>query len=178
MGDWNSALYKACILGAMVAFLVGLFTNSETSYGSYVAGYSVLILGILIILVILFSNIMKFNGNSPMTTVLLSILNSAGPFLLILGIISFILYLLIKYKNNIINGNVSPGYNSFSNIIIILLFLQLYLVYSNITKDSFQESGKISKITSSLMYLIGTITTICSVILYTILKYYSTDGFC
>ena len=81
------------------------------------------------------------------------------------------------YKNNIIDGHVAPSYNSFSNIIILLLLLQVYLVYTNISTENFESSGKISKVTSSFIYLLGVLTAICSIILGTILKYYSTDGF-
>ena len=42
--------------------------------------------------------------------------------------------------------------------------------------DKFELTKKISKITSSLVYLIGVLTFICSLILYTILKYFTTDG--
>ena len=84
---------------------------------------------------------------------------------------------MITYKNNIINGRVSHGYYSFSNISVILLLIQLYIVYTNITSDSFEKTGKISKVTSSMVYLLGVLSGISSIILYTILKYFTTDGF-
>ena len=84
---------------------------------------------------------------------------------------------MITYKNNIINGRVSKGYYSFSNISVLLLFIQLYIVYTNITTDKFETTGKISKVTSSIIYLLSVLSGICAVILFTILKYYTTDGF-
>lgn len=102
---------------------------------------------------------------------------TSGPFILILAVISFVLFLLINYQDKIIAGQVAPSYNSFSNIIVMLLLLQVYLVYTNINTDTFESSGKIPKVTSSLVYLLGVLTGICSIILSTILKYYSTDGF-
>ena len=102
---------------------------------------------------------------------------TTGPFILILGVIAFVLYLLIKYKNNIKDGNVAPSYNSFSNIIIILLMVQLYLVITNIGTERFETTGKMSTVISSIIYLLGVLTAISSITLYTILKYYSTDGF-
>lgn len=177
MSDWYSTIYKACIFAAAISFLIGFFTNSNTSLGANIAGYSVLTLGILMILVILFSNILRVTSNESMFKIITSILMTAGPFILILGIISFVLYLLITYKNNIIAGHIAPSYNSFSNIIVILLLLQLYLVYNNISSERFQVTGKMSKVTSGIIYLLGVVTAISSIILYTILKYYSTDGF-
>lgn len=164
-------------MGAVIAFIIGFLTTSQTSLGAYISGYSVLILGIMMILVILFSNVLKSTENASTLQVFYSMFLTAGPFILILGIIGFILYLLINYKNNIIEGRVAPGYNSFSTIISLLIFVQLYLVYTNIDTEKFQVTGKISRVISAIIYLIGLITAICSIILYTILKYYSTDGF-
>lgn len=93
------------------------------------------------------------------------------------GIIGFILYLLINYYNKIKSGQISSNYNSFNNIIIMLILLQVYLVYKNIDNETFEMSGKISKITSSMIYLLGVLTMICSINLYIILKYFTTDGF-
>ena len=77
----------------------------------------------------------------------------------------------------IIDGHVSKNYYTFSNMAIVLLLLQLYIVYINISTERFEATGKMSKLTSSLVYLLGVLTSMCSLILYTILKYYTTDGF-
>jgi hypothetical protein len=177
MKDWYSTIYRACLYAGMIAFIIGFFTRSNTSLGAYIAGYSVLILAVMMILIILFSNVLKYTQNSSMIQTITSILMAGGPFILILGIISFVLYLLINYKSNIIEGHVAPGYNSFSNIVIMLLFLQFYLVNSSISSDKFEATGKLPRVTSGILYLLGVVTSICSIILYTILKYYSTDGF-
>jgi len=177
MVNWYSSVYKACILASLVSFIIGFFTQDKISLGAYIAGYSVLTFGIMMILIVLFNSILKTSGNSSTTQILYSILMTSGPFLLILGVIAFVLYLLITYYNIIVEGNLSSSYNSFSNIIVMLLLLQVYLVYTNIDNESFESSGKISKVTSSIMYLLGVLTTICSMNLYIILKYYTTDGF-
>ena len=59
MTDWYSTIYKACIYSACVAFILGFFSSNSTSLGAYLAGYSVLILAILMILTILFANNLK-----------------------------------------------------------------------------------------------------------------------
>jgi len=177
MKDWYSSIYKACILASLVAFIIGFFSESQTSLGAYISGYSVLTLGIMMILIILFNNVLRISSNGSALQILSSILMTSGPFLLMLSVIGFVLYLLINYKDKIIEGNIAPSYNSFSNIIVMLLLLQVYLVYTNISTDNFESTGKISKVTSSFIYLLGVLTAICSIILSTILKYFSTDGF-
>lgn len=174
MKDWYSTVYRAFIFAASISFILGFFTQSKTSLGAYITGYSVLSLAILMILIILFNNVLRVGGNNSGFQIIYTILMTAGPFILMLGVISFVLYLLIKYQSNIVDDKIAPGYNSFSNIIVILLLVQLYLVYSS---EGFESTGKLPRVTSSIVYLIGTINGICSIILYTILKYYSTDGF-
>jgi uncharacterized membrane protein len=108
---------------------------------------------------------------------ILTILITLGPFLLMLAVIGFILYLIIFYKEPIIDNHVSKNYYTFSNITIILLLIQLYIIYQNINTKEFDISGKISKVTSSLIYLIGVLTSFSAMIIYIILKYFRTDGF-
>jgi hypothetical protein len=60
---------------------------------------------------------------------------------------------------------------------ILLFLIQIYFVYTNIDSDKFTATGKMSKVTSSLIYLLGVLTWTCSLILFTVLKYYTTDGF-
>jgi len=177
MKDWYSSIYKGLIITGFIAFIVGIFTQGKTSLDSYIAGYSVLILGIMMLLIILFNNVLKFIQNASVSQQIYQIFINCGPFILILAIISFILYLMIKYKKNIVENRVSNGYYSFSNIAAILIFIQLYIIYTNITTPSFETTGKISSVTMNVIYLLGVLTSICSIILYTILKYFTTDGF-
>jgi hypothetical protein len=177
MNEWYSTVYKSFIYAGVISFILGFFTDSNTSLGAHIAGYSVLILAILMILILLFNNILRTDGNTSAFQVIYSIIMMTGPFMLILSVTIFILYLLIKYQSNIVDGRSAPGYSSYSNIIVILLLIQLYLVYNNINTEKFQTTGSLSKVTSSVLYLLGVITAICSIILYRILKYYSTDGF-
>lgn len=177
MSSWYSSIYKACILASLISFIIGFFSQPQISLGAYLAGYSILIFGIMMILITLFNNVLKTSANGSNSQLLYTIFMTSGPFILMLGVIAFVLYLLITYYNKISEGQVASGYISFSNVIVMLLLLQVYLVYKNIDNESFESSGKISKVTSSILYLLGLLTTICSINLYIILKYYTTDGF-
>ncbi len=84
---------------------------------------------------------------------------------------------MITYKTNIINDRVSKGYYSFSNIAIVLFLIQIYLVYGNINNETFEKTGNLPRITSNMLMLIGILTLMCSLILFTILRYFTTDGF-
>jgi hypothetical protein len=177
MKDWYSSIYKGFIITGVISFIIGFFSQGEVSIGAYIAGYSVLVLGIMMLLLILFNNILKISQGLSTLQLIYSIVSSTGPFLLMLAVIAFILYLIIKYKTLITSQHISPYYYSFSNIAILLLLVQLYIVYTNISSPQFESTGKITKVTNSLLYLLGVLEAICSIILFTILKYFNTDGF-
>jgi hypothetical protein len=177
MAHWYANVYKGFIIAGLVSFIVGFFTQGITSLNSYIAGYSILILAIAMMLIIIFNNVNMVTEASSTIQTILSILMSSGPFLLMLTVISMLLYLIVKYKDNIIQNHVSSGYYSFSNISALLIFIQLYIIYTNVFTDKFQNTGKIGKVTSSIIYLLGVISLMTVIILYIILKYYTTDGF-
>lgn len=67
MGEWYTSIYKGFIISGLIAFIVGFFTQGKVSLDSYIAGYSVLILGIMMLLLILFNSVLKVsNPNGSM----------------------------------------------------------------------------------------------------------------
>jgi len=173
--NWYSSIYSSLIVSSSIAFIIGFFTTGDTSFGATLTAYSILILAIMMILTLLFRNIVFNSGNQSSLQVLLTILSTTGPFILMLALIGIILYLIISGKDRIIAGQVAPSYYTFSNIAVILFLIQTYTIYKNL--NAVNTSGKISPLTSSLMYLFGVLTVICVIILFTVLKYYQTDGF-
>jgi len=176
MNDFYSLIYKALIFVSIILFIVSFGTSGNTTIGALISGYSALTLSILMILIMLLNNVMTTTQGKPTLETITTILMASGPFLLMLAVIGFILYLIITYSKIISEGHVSNGYYTFSNISVILFLLQIYLLYSNMDTEKFKQTYKLSSITSSLIYLLGVISTMCALILYTILKYFTTDG--
>jgi hypothetical protein len=175
--NWYSPIYQAFIVASMITFIIGFFLPIRDAIGAYITGYSVLTLGIMMILVVLFYNVLKDTKDGNQSSSIFNIFITSGPFLCILGIMTFVLYLLINYKNVINSGHIAPNFELYSNIIVLLVLFQNFLIYSNIGTVSFDSNGKLSGVISNFLYLICVLTAICSLILYRILKYYSTDGF-
>jgi hypothetical protein len=176
MNTWYSLVYKALIYVSVILFLISFGTSGNTTIGALISGYSALTLSILMILIMLLNNVMTTTQGKPTLEIITTILMAAGPFLLMLAVIGLILYLIITYSEIISDGHVSNGYYTFNNISILLFLLQIYLLYSNMDTEKFKITGKLSSITSSLIYLLGVISSMCALILYTILKYFTTDG--
>lgn len=170
------SIYKAFIIASVIMFVISFFTSGQTTIGSLITAYSTLSISLIMIMLILISNVLKMNQGQNTFSLILSILFTSGPFLLMFAIVGLMLYCIITYSSAIGLGNISNSYYTFSNIIVILFLIQIYLLYGNITSEKFQQTGKVSKVTLGIVYLIGTISAICSITIYTILKYFTTDG--
>jgi hypothetical protein len=177
MNNWYSLVYKALIYVSVILFLISFGTNGNTTIGALISGYSALTLSILMILIMLLNNVMNTTQGKPTFEIVTTILMASGPFLLMLLVIGIILYLIIKYSEIIKEGHVANGYYTFSNISVILFLLQIYLLYVNMDTEKFKQTYRLSSITSSLLYLLGVISSMCALILYTILTHFTTDGF-
>jgi hypothetical protein len=176
MKNWYSSIYKAFLIGSVISFIIYFVTSGNTSLGAMISGYSILILTTMMILYIILYDVLQLTQNASFFQSLLSMIFACGPFLLILFVIGFVLYLIIKFKNKILSGHVSSGYTTFSNIIIVLLLLQVYLIYNGINSEKFETTKRLSKVTNSILYLYGVIAAICSITLFTILNNFSADG--
>jgi hypothetical protein len=177
MKEWYSTIYKAFIIATVVCFLISFFTTGEASFGSLVTAYSTLTLGIILILLKLFKNVLKTTEGQGILKTIYEIFVTSGPIILLLMIVGFIMFIIINYKTLITSGHVSKSYFSFLNITTLLILLQIYLLFTNIESIKFQTTGKLTKITSGILYLLSIITTACSITIFTILKYFTTDGF-
>ena len=177
MKNWYSGIYKSLIIASVVSFIIYFFSSGSVALGALISGYSVLTISIFMILYIILFNMMLVNQNNDFLQMLFLVMATCGPFLLILGVIGFILFLVIKYKNRILLGRVSNGYNTFTNIAIVMILLQVYLLYTSINSDKFETSKTLPKMAINVLYLYGVITGICSITLYTILNNFSADGF-
>ena len=177
MKDWFSSVYKGFIISALISFIIAFFTEGSASYGAYISGYSVLIIAIMMILLVLFNKILSSNPEGSTFGNLLKVFITSTPLLLMLAVIGFLFYMMITYKNIILEGNISKSYYSFNNINVILLLIQLYMIYNVTTSKNFENSGIFPRVTSNLILLIGILSGISSINIFIILKYFTTDGF-
>ena len=154
----NICMYAIAVgtITVLISFFTGPY-NKGSVIGSMV-GYSVITIALLFLVAI------QANKNN---TGLLSILLSAGPFLLIVATTIYLLYLLGNYFNEIVAGRVSKSYATFINLYLLMILVQLFVYFKN-PKDT--------KTTKMLLYLLGVFNSIVVITLGVILAYFSTDG--
>jgi uncharacterized membrane protein (DUF373 family) len=109
-------------------------------------------------------------------TSILSKIITVGPFIVLLGILIYMVYLLGIYFDQITSLNISQSYYNFMNIFIVLIMIELYVFYYGSRDSGFQKSGTLNKVTGLFLYLIETVNIIVVITLAIILKYFSTDG--
>jgi hypothetical protein len=177
MANWYSGIYKSLLIASVISFIIYFFSSGTVSLGAIISGYCMIILSIMMILYIILFNLLQTTQNVGLGQMFLSIILNCGPFLLMLGIIGLVLFLVITYKDKILVDHVPDSYKVFNNITIIMILLQVYLLYNNINNGKFETTQKLSKVTISLLYLYGVISAISSITLFTILKSFSADGF-
>jgi len=165
-------IYTSLIYCSILLFILSFFMNDITKLNINIASYSILATAIILIMCFILSIISTNYSDVSIMKYIMLIYNNCGPYLLILTIISYILFIFIKYKLKIENGHVPESYYTFFNISTALTLFQVYIILNGIN-----ERGHISNLQASFVYLIGTINLICVITLYIMLNNFNTDGF-
>ena len=178
MPNWYTIIYSSLLLVSVLLYIVSFFINGTSKFACLVSAYSTIAVGILMILGFTLNNVSKIAEliHPSNWEYFKLVFTNSGPFILLLGIIFYTLYLLIVYQNRITENHVTTEYSTFSSISIILTLTGLYIFYKGISSKIFLSTGKMSKINYSIMYLIGIFNLISVLIMGTILKYFTTDG--
>jgi len=175
---WDVYLWKATIIAAVITFLIYMFTTGINSLNASIAGYSLLIITILGIMIQLIRKPVANQEGTSTLKMVMNILTLTGPFFIILAIIGCMLYLLVSNKNEIINNQISQSFNTFSNITLFLILIIIYFIYSQVACDGPEcGDGKVEKVSNSVLFLLSLLTVASTYIVYIILVYYRTDGF-
>ena len=151
-----------------------MYTTGINSLNAAIAGYSLLIITILGILIQLIKTPISNSEGISTLKMVMNILTQTGPFFIILAVIGLMLYLLVRYKNPIIKNQVSSSFKSFSNLTLFLILVIIYFIYNQAMGDN---TGKIGKVSNSFLFLLSLITMIFAGTVYIILVFYTTDGF-
>ena len=168
--NWYSNIYNSLIVVGIIIIICTVGSNSASSLTGTITGYSFIITGTLLLMGYLMSGYRQ--GISSIVSILLTV----GPFIVLIGILIYMIYLLSVYFNQITNGDVSSSYYNFMNIFIVLLMLQLYIFYNGTQDKRLKDTGFVSKVTGLILYLLELINIVVIITLGVILKYFTTDG--
>jgi len=168
-------IYSGLIFVGTILSIIALSINSTSNANISISSYTFISSGIILIIGFLITKILN-RPDPNRTSFFFTFFTNVGPFLLLIGILAFTLYLIITFKDKINSGHVSNGYALFSKLTIAFILMQLYITYNGMQSSNFKETGTLSKMYSSFAYLVGVINVCIVLILASILKYFSTDG--
>jgi hypothetical protein len=185
-GQGFQILLNMFFLASIIVLILVLFYSGEVYFNLLVTGLSLLFCSLLLTSTQILSN---NNDNSFQNTI-----KSIFPILLTLSSAAIFMYLLVKYKNiiigicNITNNNkilnatstvnecISPEYQKFSFITILLLIIQMIIVYNSTSSPEFFYNGKLDNKMYSILFLIGLVNLLVMIPLHTIVTYFTADG--
>ena len=168
--------YKSILFVSLIFLILSFFLSGQVQVGALIAGYSMLILSMLIVIIMLVTISYKIIKDAGLFSTMKTLLTLVGSPLLLLAILGFSLYLVISYYNIIVDERVSNGYYVFSHITTFLILLVSYLLYSNINSPEFEKTGKLPSTQNAFAYLISLVALSSTMIVSTILRYFTTDG--
>jgi len=170
--NWYSNIYNSLIVVGIIIIICTIGSSSASSLTGTITGYSFIITGTLLLMGYLMNNI----NNNQNGSSIISQLMTVGPFIVLIGILVYMIYLLSYYFNHITNGQVANSYFNFMNIFVVLLIVQMFIFYNGTRDKRFIETGAIGRVTGLVLYFLEIINIIVVITLGIILKYFSTDG--
>jgi hypothetical protein len=170
---WYTIIYNSLLVVGLIIVFSTIGSNAASSLTGTIIGYSFIITGILLLVGFLLNNMNNLAGANFS---FLSGLITIGPFILLIGILIYMIYLLSYYFSQITAGHISGGYYTFMNIFIVLLTVEFYIFYNSIQDKAFKTNGTIGKVTGMILYLLELVSIVTVITLGIILKYFSTDG--
>jgi hypothetical protein len=168
-------VYNGLIFVGIILSVIALSINSTANASISISSYTFIASGVILIIGLLIHKIIN-RPDASRIGFFSAFFNNVGPFLLLIGILAFTLYLIVTFKDKIDSGHITNAYGLFSKLSIAFILIQLYITYSGMQKNNFKDTGILPKIYSSFAYLVGVINVAIVLILASILKYFSTDG--
>tara|TARA_B110000285_G_C15127709_1_gene621358 strand:+ start:276 stop:824 length:549 start_codon:yes stop_codon:yes gene_type:complete len=162
-----------------IAFVV-LFIDIKAA----IIGYSIMALGILGIIFLLFALLGQSQLNQGVGAMIYNIMYNSTPTLIILVILSWLITMVVVNYDRITSDAVPDDFLTFLNIanfILIGQFISLkYYITDQLANTKNITEGKPApdngSYTTIMLYLLSTINIVILGICQVIIKYYSTDG--
>jgi hypothetical protein len=165
---WYSIIYNSLLVVGVIIALCTSWFNTPSSVTGAIVGYTFIITGTLLMTGFLMSNMNSSNMIANIITF--------GPFIILIGILIYMVYLLSYYYTRITKGRISGSYYTFMNLFIVLLIVEFVMFSNGMADKNFKLTGEINKVTGLTIYLLEMFSTIVVGTLGIILKYFSTDG--
>jgi len=180
MLNWYAILYLLFAVISVILFVLGILFNILSNFGliTYHSSYLTMelvgyvLLGLFTFMVIFLSVYKMITLNNGIFAHLFNI----APLFIMLLVIVYNIYLFILYKSYIVKGRVVSNYFGYDSFMLFIMILQICIICTNLFNNMFQNTGKLTNLSSSVFYLTGLFSLITAGNLFIILNYFKTDG--
>jgi hypothetical protein len=158
-----------------ILFYFMLINTQSAATIVYIIVLISLTVGVTSVIVFILSNL---KSNSFLSQMKDGVRNTWTLWLMLVPIV-LTAYLVITNRERIAEDRVSSGYYTFSFISLIIMMLQIYHIFSSVSKTSDKNQEAFTKLSTISSYIIGmyaTLNLICSITIYVILTMFTTDG--
>jgi hypothetical protein len=180
MLNWYNIIYLFFAVISVILFSISIMFNILTNYQliTYQSSYLTMeltgyvVLGLFTLMVVFLSVYKMFALNNGILAHLFNI----APLFLMLAVIAYNIYLYVLYSSYIVKGRVVPNYFWYDSFMLLIMISQIYIICANLFNNTFQTTGKMSNISSSVFYLTALFSIILAGNLCIILTHFKTDG--
>ena len=180
MLNWYTILYLLFAVISTILFSLGILFNILSKFGiiTYHSSYltmeliGYIVLGLFTLMVIFLSVYKMIALNNGIFANLFNI----APLFVMLVVIVYNIYLFILYRSYIVKGRVTSNYFWYDSFMLFIMISQIYIICTNLFNNMFQNTGKMTNISSSVFYLTALFSIIIAGNLFIILNYFKTDG--
>ena len=180
MLNWYNIIYLLFAFISVILFSISIIFNILSNYqlitytSSYLTmeliGYAVLGLFTLMVVFMSVYKMVALNNG------ILAHLFNIAPLFLMLAVIAYNIYLFVLYNSYIVKGRVVSNYYWYDSFMLFIMISQIYIICVNLFNNTFQTTGKMSNMSSSVFYLTALFSIILAGNLHIILTYFKTDG--
>jgi hypothetical protein len=161
----------AILAGSIIVVLITTAMHNSNSVIGTTSGYGAASVSMLVIICLAYGA-----ASSNMTITLMGLFISMLPYFILLGLFIYAAFIVNDYSEQIGKNKITPNYNMYSYISIILMLVQVALLYGSINNNYYKQNGIISRLNAFLLIFIGIINAGLLASIGTEMGTYMTDG--
>ena len=177
--NWFQVLYTSIYYAGILLLLFPIFLTMSNPTRVVIISYSLLILTIGMVTTHMYIKVAdKLNEfyQTGIFTYLYNIIRLLFPFLIIIALLAYSLYLFGRYHEIIDKKRTSQQYYGFNTLSLVLMIIQFTILFNGLGTKEYKVDGLMPRIYLTSMTFFGVINGYIALIMGYILSSYTTDG--
>jgi len=173
-------VYNSFFFLGILFCVISIFIQNSTVSIINILAYSCLISGMVLVIGQMLLNLNTYMSSQTANTSFFNVLSllktNVGPFVASTGVLAFLLYLNIQYKDKIGSGHLTDSFSLFTKLNILIICIEAYIFFTGMQQKKDSNIEYLPIMYSSFLYLLIIINITMALIQYNILRYFTTDG--